>query len=292
MRDARRRETFRYPLRIGHSVYRTRTADRGSRISSRSLKPEAELQLRPGPSSRNIAPLMRTRTFALGVLLLSILGCAQRTAPAAPAATATATTGVVTLSIVGTNDLHGGSCRATGAAGWRCSAGTWRTCARRARRTAAPCCCRRRRHVPGHARVEPGRGRGGCRRVQRARLHRRRDRQPRVRLRPGRCRPRPRARRPTIRAARSRRAPPKRSSRSSPPTSSIRRPAPRRSGPTSSRSAIVEAAGVKVGIVGLMTRGALTATISSNVRDLSVAPLADSHPHPTRRDCAPRAPLW
>jgi 2',3'-cyclic-nucleotide 2'-phosphodiesterase (5'-nucleotidase family) len=39
---------------------------------------------------------------------------------------------------------------------------------------------------------------------------------------------------------------------------------------------IVEAAGVKVGIIGLMTRRALTATIAANVVGLSVAPLAET----------------
>ena len=37
---------------------------------------------------------------------------------------------------------------------------------------------------------------------------------------------------------------------------------------------LVQAAGVKVGIIGVMTRGALTATIASNVGGLSVVPLA------------------
>ena len=39
---------------------------------------------------------------------------------------------------------------------------------------------------------------------------------------------------------------------------------------------LVQAAGVKVGIIGVMTRGALTATIASNVGGLSVAPLAET----------------
>jgi 2',3'-cyclic-nucleotide 2'-phosphodiesterase (5'-nucleotidase family) len=39
---------------------------------------------------------------------------------------------------------------------------------------------------------------------------------------------------------------------------------------------LVEVAGVKVGIIGLMTREALTATIASNVGGLSVAPLVDT----------------
>jgi 5'-nucleotidase len=38
-------------------------------------------------------------------------------------------------------------------------------------------------------------------------------------------------------------------------------------------TALVQAAGVKIGIIGVMTRGALTATLPMNVRDLSVAPL-------------------
>ena len=41
-------------------------------------------------------------------------------------------------------------------------------------------------------------------------------------------------------------------------------------------SVIVEAAGIRVGIIGVMTRGALTATIAANVRDLSIAPLAET----------------
>lgn len=41
-------------------------------------------------------------------------------------------------------------------------------------------------------------------------------------------------------------------------------------------TALVDAAGLKVGIVGVMTLRALSATIAGNVRDLSVAPLADS----------------
>ena len=41
-------------------------------------------------------------------------------------------------------------------------------------------------------------------------------------------------------------------------------------------TAVVQAAGVKVGIIGLMTSSALTATISSNVGGLSVAPLAET----------------
>jgi 2',3'-cyclic-nucleotide 2'-phosphodiesterase (5'-nucleotidase family) len=41
-------------------------------------------------------------------------------------------------------------------------------------------------------------------------------------------------------------------------------------------TAVVDAAGVKVGIIGLMTRGALTATNAANVGGLSVAPLADT----------------
>ena len=39
---------------------------------------------------------------------------------------------------------------------------------------------------------------------------------------------------------------------------------------------MVTAAGVRVGIIGVMTRGALTATIASNVGGLSVAPLAET----------------
>ncbi len=39
---------------------------------------------------------------------------------------------------------------------------------------------------------------------------------------------------------------------------------------------MVEAAGVKVGVIGLMTRGALTATLPSNVEGLAVAPLAET----------------
>lgn len=41
-------------------------------------------------------------------------------------------------------------------------------------------------------------------------------------------------------------------------------------------TAVVQVAGVKVGIIGLMTSSALTATISSNVGGLSVAPLAET----------------
>jgi 2',3'-cyclic-nucleotide 2'-phosphodiesterase (5'-nucleotidase family) len=41
-------------------------------------------------------------------------------------------------------------------------------------------------------------------------------------------------------------------------------------------AAVVEAAGVKVGIIGLMTREALTSTIAANVGGLSVAPLVDT----------------
>jgi 5'-nucleotidase len=41
-------------------------------------------------------------------------------------------------------------------------------------------------------------------------------------------------------------------------------------------TAIVEAAGIKVGIIGLVTRGALTATIPINVAGLTLAPLADT----------------
>ncbi len=41
-------------------------------------------------------------------------------------------------------------------------------------------------------------------------------------------------------------------------------------------SVLVQAAGVKVGIIGLMTREALSATIASNVGGLSVAPLAET----------------
>lgn len=41
-------------------------------------------------------------------------------------------------------------------------------------------------------------------------------------------------------------------------------------------TAVVQSAGVRVGIVGVMTRGALTATIASNVVGLSIAPLADA----------------
>ena len=43
------------------------------------------------------------------------------------------------MSIVGTNDLHGGVVARTAAAGSRCSAATSRTCARRGRVTAARC---------------------------------------------------------------------------------------------------------------------------------------------------------
>jgi 5'-nucleotidase len=41
-------------------------------------------------------------------------------------------------------------------------------------------------------------------------------------------------------------------------------------------TAMVEAAGIKVGLVGVMTRRALSATIAGNVRGLSVAPLAET----------------
>jgi 2',3'-cyclic-nucleotide 2'-phosphodiesterase (5'-nucleotidase family) len=41
-------------------------------------------------------------------------------------------------------------------------------------------------------------------------------------------------------------------------------------------TAVVRAGGVTVGIIGVMTRGALTATIASNVGGLSVAPLAET----------------
>ena len=48
-------------------------------------------------------------------------------------------------------------------------------------------------------------------------------------------------------------------------------------------TAVVQAAGVKIGIIGLMTSSALTATISSNVGGLSVAPLAETiRAHATR----------
>lgn len=40
--------------------------------------------------------------------------------------------------------------------------------------------------------------------------------------------------------------------------------------------AVVESAGIRIGIVGVMTRGALRATIAANVRGLSVAPLAET----------------
>jgi 5'-nucleotidase len=41
-------------------------------------------------------------------------------------------------------------------------------------------------------------------------------------------------------------------------------------------TALVEAAGVKIGIIGLMTRGALTATLPVNVIDLAVTPLTET----------------
>ena len=41
-------------------------------------------------------------------------------------------------------------------------------------------------------------------------------------------------------------------------------------------TALVDAAGVKVGIIGIMTRGALTATIAANVTRLAIAPLSDT----------------
>lgn len=41
-------------------------------------------------------------------------------------------------------------------------------------------------------------------------------------------------------------------------------------------SAVVESSGIRVGIIGVMTRGALSATIAANVRGLSVAPLAET----------------
>jgi 2',3'-cyclic-nucleotide 2'-phosphodiesterase (5'-nucleotidase family) len=48
-------------------------------------------------------------------------------------------------------------------------------------------------------------------------------------------------------------------------------------------TAVVQTAGVKIGIIGLMTSSALTATISSNVGGLSVAPLAETiRAHATR----------
>ena len=40
--------------------------------------------------------------------------------------------------------------------------------------------------------------------------------------------------------------------------------------------AVVESAGIRVAIIGVMTRGALTATIASNVRGLSIAPLTET----------------
>lgn len=40
--------------------------------------------------------------------------------------------------------------------------------------------------------------------------------------------------------------------------------------------AVVDAAGIRVGIIGVMTKGALNATIAANVRGLSVAPLAET----------------
>ena len=86
----------------------------------------------------------------------------------------------------------------------------------------------------------------------------------------------PLARPPRIRAGRSRHGLRRRGFRFSRRTSSTRAPAQFVAWPNVKPSVVVRVAGVTVGIVGLITREALTATIPPNVGGLAVAPLVET----------------
>ena len=127
-----------------------------------------------------------SRRRLVPILALFLAACTSTESPS-PAATANApAAGPITLSIVGTNDLHGGILQRDGSRRARAAWRLRRESSRRARpgRRRRPA-HRRRRHVPGHARIEPQRRRFRHRRLQHAGLHGRCRRESRVRLRSG-----------------------------------------------------------------------------------------------------------
>ena len=156
-------------------------------------------------------PPRRAVGYLVNLVLAACVACSPppKHAPA-PLAPPRPKPGAVTLTIIGTNDLHGALERLPLLGGYVANLR-----AARAADGGGVVLRRRRRHVPGHARVEPRRGRRRRARVQRARLRRGRGRQPRVRLRPRGPARRRRVGRGRCRAARSRRARARRSSRSS-----------------------------------------------------------------------------
>ena len=112
-------------------------------------------------------------TLLLCALALAVASCARKETPPADRRS------TLTVSVVGTNDLHGGVLPEDGRGGLGiarrlCPQSARGAAVRRRRRAAAGC----RRSVSGDARVQPERRPGGRGRVQRARLCGRRRRQP------------------------------------------------------------------------------------------------------------------
>src|SRR5688572_12597919 len=122
-----------------------------------------------------------SRQGLIAVLALWAFACAET--GSRPAVTPTAPT--ITLSIVGTNDLHGAILQRGDRGGLSLLGGyvaNVRAARPRRRRGGAPRC---RRYVPGNAGVEPQRGCFGHRRLQHPPLYGGGGRQSRLRLRPG-----------------------------------------------------------------------------------------------------------
>ena len=186
----------------------------------------------------------------------------------------------MTLSIVGTSDLHGAALPSRRprrpAAVRRIREQSARGARVRRRSGSAD---RLRRHVSGRRRVESQRRRPRRRRLQRDGLHRGGDRQPRFRFRIGRL-----AGGATV-AGRLRGALKARAAQARYPflAANLIDEATGRlvDWPNVRPSVLVEAAGIKVGIVGVMTIDALRSTIAANVQGLRMAPLARrSSPRP------------
>ena len=140
-------------------------------------------QERPLGNPRSLTAGRSSAAAAVGAVaaaaMSAMAGC-QRGAAPAPAPTAAAPARV-TISLVGTNDLHGHLEALPAFGGYLANLRR-----ARARDGGAVVARRRGRHVPGDAPLQPRRGGGGRARLQCPRLCRRRARQPRVRLRPGR----------------------------------------------------------------------------------------------------------
>jgi 2',3'-cyclic-nucleotide 2'-phosphodiesterase (5'-nucleotidase family) len=217
---------------------------------------------------------MRMRTLVLGVLLVMVSGCTPRTAPGRPAAAARAA--VVTLSVVGTNDLHGGIVPRDGRGGLALLGGYLKNL--RAARAAdggavllidagdmfqgtlesnltEGASVVAAYNLLGYAAAAIGNHEFDFGPVGPAATPRTPADDPRGALKARAAS----ARFPFLAANLVDKA-----TGAAPGWANVQ--------PTT----VVSAAGVKIGIIGVMTRGALTATISSNVRDLSVAPLADT----------------